>query len=94
MKRGILPTQVLKAKQSIRAWERELQALDTCTKADQVLDAAESEMKLLDRMGNSGLKAINEDNPLKLKRKRKHKWAQEDDFEGDELRERADALNV
>jgi hypothetical protein len=43
-------------------------------------------------MGNSGLKEINQDNPLK--RKRKHKWDQEEDPEGDVLRERADALNV
>jgi len=91
-KRGALPSQILKALQNAKAWERELQALNTCNKADQVLEVAECEMRLLDRMGNTGLTEYQDDNPLK-RQVRKRKWCHQDQ-EGDELRERADALNV
>ncbi len=54
LRRATLPKQVLAAKANIRAWEREIQALSTYEKADQVLGSAEAEMKLLSRMGTSG----------------------------------------
>ena len=80
MRRGALPSQILLAEANIRAWKREIQALHTCEKADQVLANADAEMKLLDRMGNSGVVSVCEANPLK--RKRKIKMDVDDEAEG------------
>ena len=55
IKRDLLPKQIQKAKASIRAWEREIQAMSTCEKADQVLASAEAEMKLVTRMDTAGV---------------------------------------
>ena len=56
LRRAVLPKQVLKAKMSINAWEKEIQAMSTCEKADHILNAAESEIKLTARISTSGVK--------------------------------------
>ena len=91
MKRGLIPNQILRAEDNIRAWKREMQALLTCDKADRVLASADAEMRLLDRMGTAGVVHYNDKNPLKHKRRPTQDM--EDDEEGKKLNKRLHALS-
>jgi hypothetical protein len=70
VKRGSIPGHIQRAAANIRAWQRELDALATCEAADKAVQAAVAELRLLDRLGTNGARAVEESNPFARKRRR------------------------
>jgi hypothetical protein len=64
-KESALPAQIRRGENSIRAWKRELGSISTHKAADLAVEAAEVEMRLNDRLGNSGARSVDAANPFR-----------------------------
>jgi len=91
-KENALPAQIRRSQNLIRGWQKELAVVASHKTADLALEAAETELRLTDRLGNSGARPVDVTNPFR--RRKRQRMSDDEQLLDDEAQEAAEVSST